>query len=73
MAIQKFLFTSALLFFIFGNAKAQQSPVADQHALRVGDQAPAFQLMDSDGETHSLGELLKAGPVALIFHRSADW
>jgi peroxiredoxin len=35
--------------------------------------APAFTLKDQHGRDVSLDSLLKKGPVALVFHRSADW
>ena len=41
--------------------------------LEVGDQAPAFTLKDQDGMELELNEILKKGPAALIFYRSADW
>jgi cytochrome oxidase Cu insertion factor (SCO1/SenC/PrrC family) len=41
--------------------------------LKVGTKAPAFTLKDQAGQDRSLDEFLKAGKVALVFHRSADW
>jgi len=36
--------------------------------LPIGSKAPAFSAAASDGRTHALGELLKSGPVALVFY-----
>ena len=41
--------------------------------LSVGERAPAFTLPSADGEEVSLAQLLRSGPVALVFVRSADW
>jgi peroxiredoxin len=41
--------------------------------LRIGQQAPPFTLNDQNGNQVSLDALLKKGPVALVFFRSADW
>ena len=45
----------------------------DAPGLSVGEQAPAFELTDHAGQTHSLASLLESGPVALVFYRSAVW
>jgi peroxiredoxin len=36
--------------------------------LAVGSTAPPFAAPASDGATYALGDLLKKGPVALIFY-----
>lgn len=36
--------------------------------LAIGSKAPAFTAAASDGNTYTLGELLKSGPVALVFY-----
>ena len=41
--------------------------------LSVGRVAPDFSLSGQDGKQVSLASLLKKGPVAVVFHRSADW
>ena len=41
--------------------------------IEVGQKAPAFSLKDQAGETRSLDDLRKKGPVALVFYRSAKW
>lgn len=42
---------------------------AAEHALRVGDIAPAFTLEDADGNTVSSAELLASGPLVVTFYR----
>ena len=36
--------------------------------LAIGSKAPAFSAPASDGRTYALAELLKSGPVALVFY-----
>lgn len=36
--------------------------------LAVGGKAPAFTAQASDGRTYKAADLLKSGPVALIFY-----
>lgn len=40
---------------------------------RVGDRFPEVILPDQNGTSTSLRELLKAGEVLVLFHRSALW
>jgi hypothetical protein len=40
-----------------------------ERALRVGEQAPDFELPDPTGRRWQLGALLAAGPVVLTFYR----
>jgi uncharacterized protein (TIGR03067 family) len=40
---------------------------------KVGATAPDFTLKDQHGKDRALKELVKDGPVALVFHRSAAW
>jgi len=41
--------------------------------LDVGQKAPDFTLKDQNDRDVALDSLLKKGPVALVFYRSADW
>lgn len=53
---------------------AALAPIA--HAapgLAVGTTAPDFALPSARGEQVTLNALLRKGPVALVFYRSADW
>lgn len=38
-------------------------------ALKVGDRAPAFALLDADGNRHDSAELLARGPLVVSFYR----
>jgi peroxiredoxin len=46
---------------------------APEAGLAVGQRGPAFSLPDQNEHVVSLAELLKKGPVAVVFFRSADW
>ena len=50
------------------SAKAVSTP-----GLPVGKKAPDFILNDQSGGKLQLSKLLAKGPVAIVFHRSADW
>jgi len=52
---------------------APASGPSREYGLAVGQHAPAFTLPGQDGRAVSLETLLKSGPVALVFFRSADW
>jgi peroxiredoxin len=43
------------------------------HEPVLGQRAPSFTLKDQNDRAVSLDDLLKKGPVAVIFLRSADW
>ena len=64
------LLTAALLLTVL-NAAGEATP--ENTGLSVGQRAPAFTLKDQNGQEVSLEALLKKGPVALVFFRSADW
>lgn len=81
-----FLAALALLALSLAGAAASgfadEAPGADSttavtsspgYGLAVGVRAPSFRLRDQDGEFVTLDSLVKAGPVALVFFRSADW
>jgi hypothetical protein len=53
-------------------AGAADAPV-EKTGLKVGTKAPEFALKDQDGKERSLKGLLKDGPIALVFFRSASW
>ncbi len=60
-----------LLLALAANAA---EPAAPEHTgLGVGKKAPAFALQDQNSRNVTLDFLLKKGPVALVFFRSADW
>jgi cytochrome oxidase Cu insertion factor (SCO1/SenC/PrrC family) len=54
-------------------ASAAEPAAPEKTGLAVGQKAPAFSLKDQHSREVSLDSLLKKGPVALVFYRSADW
>jgi len=58
---------SALLALIIScYAATAQSP---RPALKPGDKAPQFALLDTEGKTVKLSDYLARGPVVIIFYR----
>ena len=55
------------------NAHAAEPAAPEQTGLAVGAKAPAFTLKDQTDRDVALETLLKKGPVALVFYRSAAW
>jgi peroxiredoxin len=53
--------------------RAAAEPVVTPPGLSVGQRAPDFVLKDQSGQDVSLESLLKKGPVAVVFFRSATW
>jgi peroxiredoxin len=49
-------------------AKLQRSKAREQ-ALKTGDQAPRFELPDGDGMIWRSPDLLRSGPLVLVFYR----
>ena len=60
-----------LLLALAATAAEPASP--EKTGLAVGQRAPDFTLKDQNDRDISLSALLKKGPVALVFFRSADW
>jgi cytochrome oxidase Cu insertion factor (SCO1/SenC/PrrC family) len=58
---------------VASNAGAAEPVAPEKTGLAVGQKAPAFTLKDQNDRDVSLSALLKKGPVALVFYRSADW
>jgi cytochrome oxidase Cu insertion factor (SCO1/SenC/PrrC family) len=59
---------------LLGLAAIAAEPASpEKTGLAVGQQAPDFTLKDQNDRNVSLSALLKKGPVALVFFRSADW
>lgn len=63
-----------LAFVLFSTTlrAADTPPTEEEIGLRIGTHAPAFTLKDQTGKQVSLDALLKKGPVALVFFRSAE-
>ena len=54
-------------------AKDEKKPAEEKTGPKVGDKAVEFKLKDQAGDEKELKALLKDGPVALVFFRSASW
>lgn len=61
----------SLLLALNPIAAAPAAP--EKTGVAVGQKAPGFTLKDQNDLEVSLAALLKKGPVALVFFRSADW
>ena len=61
------------LFIGAGVASAADPAPVEKTGVKVGEKAPEFKLKDQAGEDRTLSALLKDGPVALVFYRSASW
>ncbi len=62
------------LALTLGAAPGRSDDAPPEHSgIKVGEKAPDFALTDQAGKQRSLGDLLKNGPVALVFFRSASW
>lgn len=59
--------------FMASVTTAAEPAAPKEIGLPVGQNAPAFKLNDQADSEVSLEALLKKGPVALVFYRSADW
>jgi cytochrome oxidase Cu insertion factor (SCO1/SenC/PrrC family) len=71
MRIARSLSACVLLLALAATAAEPASP--EKTGLAVGQRAPDFTLKDQNDRDISLSALLKKGPVALVFFRSADW
>ena len=61
------------LFIGAGVASAADPAPKEKTGINVGEKAPEFKLKDQAGEERALSAMLKDGPVALVFYRSASW
>ena len=60
------------LFCLMLNVSRVQA--ADDHpGVKIGEKAPDFTLKDQSGKEQTLSKLTSEKPVAVVFHRSADW
>jgi len=59
--VLSFMFVSGLVF--------AQAETVYPEGLKVGDKAPEFTAKDQDGKSISLKQVLKNGPVVLLFYR----
>lgn len=56
-----------------GAVLASDTAPDEKTGAKVGERAPEFKLKDQNNKEQSLAALLKEGPVALVFYRSASW
>jgi peroxiredoxin len=52
--------------------RLEPPPELEATAKKIGDEAPAFELVGDDGESRTLDGALQDGPVVLVFYRG-DW
>jgi cytochrome oxidase Cu insertion factor (SCO1/SenC/PrrC family) len=74
--MQVFSMSAAACTVVLGVLAANQAsdqPPEAKTGPKVGVKAPVFKLMDQNGKERALDELLKKGPVGLVFYRSASW
>lgn len=62
-----------LLIVVAACFSSGRLPADELAGLKVGDVAPGFELKNQAGVPVKLQSLLKTGPVAVVFYRSADW
>ena len=65
--------TIVLILTLMSLSAAAQELQENPPGLKVGAKAPDFELKDQLGKTIQLSKLLKTGPVAIVFHSSAEW
>jgi len=64
----------ALFGLFLAQTASPVEPAPTEHTgLAAREKAPLFTLKDQANHDVSLDFLLKKGPVALVFFRSADW
>jgi hypothetical protein len=57
------------LFAVFAGLVAGATPTGPE----IGSKAPAFELRDQNGVSHTLASMLGPKGAILVFYRSADW
>jgi len=62
--------TLTCLMLIFGVAAFAN---AQEYGPQPGTKIDEFSLADQHGTSHTLSDLLKQGPTAFVFVRSANW
>ncbi len=62
----------ALIAMLIASSNAV-SQDAERKQVAVGDRAPSFALKDQNEQEFALDEMVKKGPVAVVFVRSVEW
>jgi cytochrome oxidase Cu insertion factor (SCO1/SenC/PrrC family) len=70
--VNRLLAAAVAVSVSLGAAVAAPAP-EEKTGLKVGEKAPDFTLKDQEGKDRALKDLVKDGPVALVFYRSAAW
>ena len=70
--MNRFLAAAVAASISLGAAVAAPAP-DEKTGLKVGEKATEFTLKDQAGKDRALKDLIKDGPVALVFYRSASW
>jgi len=68
----KYIIMAIFSFSLLANAKGQDKnikSVKEAVGLEVGTRVPSFEALDQNGKKQSLDDLLKEGPVVLVFYR----
>ena len=73
MKATQLLATLTAGWLLSGSVTFAAEAAPEKTGLPVGAKAPTFSLKDQNDRDVSLEALLKKGPVALVFYRSADW
>lgn len=64
------LFSLTAVVFLIATAGLQAQ---EEIGPKAGSEIEDFVLMDQTGTERRFSDLLSDGPVAVVFHRSADW
>jgi cytochrome oxidase Cu insertion factor (SCO1/SenC/PrrC family) len=67
------LVSCLLVLFVVCSTSSAQKILKNPPGIAVGKKAPDFELKNQKGKTQKLSEMVKKGPVAVVFHRSANW
>jgi len=67
------LAVSVGLCVALGAVRAADPAPEEKTGPKVGEKAPEFTLKDQAGKERKLSEMVKDGPIALVFFRSAGW
>ena len=73
ITMRKLCRLALVVCLLAANVTAADLLPAKAAEINVGDRAPAFKLKDQNDREVSLAEMVKQGPVAVVFVRSIDW
>ena len=66
---------SSVIYFIAMLLFVSTTLFANEYSAgpAIGSKIEPFQLQDQTNTSRKISDVLKAGPLAIVFHRSADW